>query len=476
MENDEVMANPQGPPKTEPFEDESKRRSFWGWVCLCFRTLCSWIFGFWFLFTLLFCAEIAVLWQPRTKKDPNVKLTKAQRKLTRSLQYYIELAGYRLESHEIFSPDGWSLDLTRIRASKAQEINEKGPEIKRRYPVLLLPGLMQHVGAYCSAGPDAMALLLYRAGFDVWLGNTRSSLRVNNRKHSEMSPKTWDWSIEDMALTDVPSLIAHVQKKTGAKKVAVVGHSQGTTQLFMCLSKNGRPEVGNSISTFCALAPAVFAGPAIDRWFLKMLRRKKWAFRLMIGDRAFLGIMTSLRSGCPMKIYTHSAYDMFFYMLNWSDKLWDRHYRNRSFIFTPSMVSSNLMFWWLGKGGFGDTRCIFKSPETNEPWFGEQFPKAGLFTCGQDNLCDPVPLKARMETVENHVPYTIFDYPDYAHLDVMWAKDAPERVTIPMGKFIWDNLEDKDSWREPVWPAAGDQPSETVIDPATHDVDLEALP
>lgn len=470
------MAHRQGPPDTERLEDPPTSRTFLQGLGHVIVTFTSAIFAFLYLFILLICAQITAVGAPRTKRDPNVKLTKAQRALHRNLKYYIELAGFELESHDLWSPDNFQLDVTRIVSPQAVLDNEKTSNLKQRYPVLLLPGLMQHVGAYCSAGPDAMALMLHRAGFDVWLGNTRSSIKVHNRQYSEMSHKTWDWSIENMALTDVPAIIEYIKKHTGAEKIAVVGHSQGTTQTFMCLSKQGRPDVGHSISTFCALAPAVFAGPAIDRWFLKLLRRHRWAYRSMMGDRAFLGIMGALRSITPLKLYTHAAYNMFYYMLSWSDKLWDRHYRNRSFIFTPSVVSSSLMFWWLGKGGFADTRCIFKNPEKNESWFDERFPKVGLFTCGQDNLCDPEPLKRRMATVESHVPYTVFDYPDYAHLDVMWAKDVPERVTAPMGAFIWENLDDKDHWREPVWPTAGSVPPEPAVNPATKEPDYEVVP
>lgn len=475
-DKENVMAQPQGPPDTEKLEEPQKTRTYMQGFGHVIVTFTSAIFAFLYLMVLLIGAQMTAIWAPRTKKDPNVKLTKAQRALHRNLKYYIELAGFELEFHDVWSPDSYQLDVTRILGRKEAIEDEKAAGSKQRYPILLLPGLMQHVGAYCSAGPDAMALVLHRAGYDVWLGNTRSSIKVHNRNYSEMSHKTWRWSIEDMALTDVPTIIEHVKKETGADKIAVVGHSQGTTQTFMCLSKHGRPDVGHSISTFCALAPAVFAGPAIDRWFLKLVRRHRWAYRSMMGDRAFLGIMGALRSITPLKLYTHAAYNMFYYMLSWSDKLWDRHYRNRSFIFTPSVVSSSLMFWWLGKGGFADTGCIFKNPEKNESWFDERFPNVGLFTCGLDNLCDPKPLKKRMATVEKHVPYTIFDYPDYSHMDVMWAKDVPERVTVPLGEFVWKNVDDKDLWREPVWPTAGSRSAEAAIDPATHEPDYEVVP
>jgi lysosomal acid lipase/cholesteryl ester hydrolase len=46
-------------------------------------------------------------------------------------------------------------------------------------------------------------------------------------------------------------------------QVALVAHSQGTTQTFLALSKGEIPQLGLSISCFVALAPAVYAGPLL---------------------------------------------------------------------------------------------------------------------------------------------------------------------------------------------------------------------
>jgi predicted alpha/beta hydrolase len=65
------------------------------------------------------------------------------------------------------------------------------------------------------------------AGFDVWMSNTRGN--TYSRGHlvyKEWQPEYWYTSIDTLALKDLPAMIDYTLNKTGAKKVAYVGHSQ----------------------------------------------------------------------------------------------------------------------------------------------------------------------------------------------------------------------------------------------------------
>jgi len=57
-----------------------------------------------------------------------------------------------------------------------------------------------------------------------------------------------------MGLFDVPAEIDFILEKTGREKLSYIGHSQGTTQMFMAASVN--PDYYRSkINVFVALAP-----------------------------------------------------------------------------------------------------------------------------------------------------------------------------------------------------------------------------
>jgi gastric triacylglycerol lipase len=65
------------------------------------------------------------------------------------------------------------------------------------------------------------------AGFDVWMANTRgNTFSRGNYDYSFRDPLYWRHSIDQYALVDAPAQIDMALQVSGAKKLAVVGHSQ----------------------------------------------------------------------------------------------------------------------------------------------------------------------------------------------------------------------------------------------------------
>lgn len=407
----------------------------------------SFFFNIYYLVTLFIVAFSVNVIGKQTPKDESVQLTKEEKRLVFDLGYYLRLQNMDIKKYSITTPDGHILKVNRVINKNADRDAEKPG-----YPILLIPGLMQSSSAYCTSGPNAIGVVLARMGYDVWLGNNRGGFHPEKIGSHQYSTSMWKWSMQDLATKDVPTMVHFVASETGAKKVAIAAHSQGTTQTFIGLSREehgGVPTLCEKVSSFSALAPAVYAGPLVDRWFLKMLRVGRKAYHTLVGYRSFLGFMSTMRQMLPNKFFGYCAYITFNYMLGWDDSLWDNHYRNRNFIFAPVMVSADLMFWWLGKGGFADRKCIFESEGSK--WFDENFPPLQLYACGRDNLVLPDVLINRIMNFEPDVKdgMEVISLPHYSHLDVMWANDACTKVAMPLGEFIWDKVEDKHTWRQP---------------------------
>jgi pimeloyl-ACP methyl ester carboxylesterase len=356
---------------------------------------------------------------------------------------------------------------------------------KRKYPVLLIPGLLQSTGAYCANDDDSLAFFLAKSGYDVWLGNNRCGFKPRHQLLSYKDPRMWNWNIRQMGVLDLAAHVSRVLSETGFQKLGLICHSQGTTQTFVALAKEQRPDLGNKISVFCALAPAVYAGPLIGKMYFKFMRIiSSGMFRIFFGIHAFIPFMMTMHACLPGRLYGALGYRVFSFLFNWTDDRWDQGLRNRMFQFAPVYVSAESMRWWLGRECFATQKCILatreegkqedeedkedeeednyqvKSPEHStenmlrappaeqqpqrkqRAWYDDQVPPFALWVAGSDELVDGKRLLRRFE--KGREPYvrvvhsSIID--EYEHLDVLWAMDAIEKVGKEVRTVLWKTV------------------------------------
>ncbi|KAI5857834.1 Alpha/Beta hydrolase protein [Tricharina praecox] len=341
---------------------------------------------------------------------------------------------------------------TRTRLPRETGKRPNGKSGGTRYPVLLIHGLLQSAGAYCVNDEDSLAFHLVRSGYDVFLGNNRCGFNPRHTVLHYSDPRMWAWNIRQMGILDLPAFIFPILSLTGYPKVALVAHSQGTTQTFVALAKQQRPDLGEKISVFCALAPAVYAGPLINKFYFKFMKLiPPSAFRIVFGIHAFIPFMLLMHRIVPAKFYGELGYRVFWFLFGWSDLRWDRGLRARFFQFAPVYVSAEAMRWWLGRECFAKHRCILSTHSAGEletrgsdgekelaespergggAWFDNRFPKLALWVTGADDLVDGRKLVRRFE--EGREPEVDLVWKsvleEYEHLDVIWAIDAKKRV------------------------------------------------
>ncbi|KAL1969235.1 hypothetical protein VTN77DRAFT_489 [Rasamsonia byssochlamydoides] len=400
--------------------------------------------------------------------------------------YYARRVGLDVETFKVQTEDGFILTLWHVynpqeytplpaeqRGFREPNVfydkKEKSlPSCNRRYPVLLIHGLLQSAGAYCVNDDDSLAFYLCKAGYDVWLGNNRCGFDPEHATLSYSDPRMWAWNIRHMGVYDLPALMSRVLYETGFEKLALVCHSQGTAETLVALAKDQRPELGERISVFCALAPAAYAGPLIKKMyfrFMSMLSAR--AFRLCFGIHAFIPFMMTMHRLLPPRVYGALGYRVFSYLFDWTDARWDRALRDRMFQFAPVYVSAESMRWWLGRDGFARRKCILSTREQGQQeeeedrryangldsgeergssaWYGPQVPPFALWIAGKDNLVDGRRLLRRLQNGrEPHVRVVhakIID--EYEHLDVIWAMDSIEQVGREVLEVIWRTVPDE---------------------------------
>ena len=89
---------------------------------------------------------------------------------------------------------------------------------------------------------ESPAFIAAANGYDVWLGNSRGN--TYSREHVTLDPDVdeeqyWAFDWQEMGQYDLSAVMEYILQNTNNAKLAYIGHSQGTTQMFYALSKYG---------------------------------------------------------------------------------------------------------------------------------------------------------------------------------------------------------------------------------------------
>ncbi|KAJ3296616.1 hypothetical protein HK104_001442 [Borealophlyctis nickersoniae] len=215
---------------------------------------------------------------------------------------FVRYWGYPFQHHYTTTKDGYILALHRIPSSKADFETQNRTRFasapsrrsrRRSQPpqnkpvVLLWHGFLMCSEVWvCTSDPKtSLAFTLAEAGYDVWLGNTRGNKYSCKHNVLKSTDETyWDFSIDHLALYDLPDAVEYILKVTGAPSLSYIGFSQGTAQGFSSLSIN--QALNNRINLFIALAPA--AKPSDNRTVSTMINTSPDLLYLLFGRKSLL--------------------------------------------------------------------------------------------------------------------------------------------------------------------------------------------
>ncbi|XP_047944686.1 triacylglycerol lipase 2-like [Salvia hispanica] len=166
----------------------------------------------------------------------------------------VETQGYSCEEHKVTTEDGYILSMQRIPAGRSGAGKKRGP----KPPVLLQHGILTDALIWLDMPPDeALGFILADNGFDVWLANVRGT--THSSSHTSLSsndPKYWEWSWDELAAYDLPTMVEHVYRQTG-QKMHYVGHSLGTLMGFAAFSRH---ELLEMVRSAAMLSPIAYMG------------------------------------------------------------------------------------------------------------------------------------------------------------------------------------------------------------------------
>ncbi|KAH3744439.1 abhydrolase associated lipase [Pelomyxa schiedti] len=364
---------------------------------------------------------------------------------TNDVKVLAEHNGLQYEEHLVPTDDGHILLVHRVFCSKYSGS-------KSFLPVLCAHGVLNRAGVFIAGSKRSLAVYLANSGLDVWLMNSRAIFPL----HTFMStndPRYWDWSLDELGHYDVPAALAFVQKATSSAKVAYIGHSQGAAQAFVAL--HDHPDLANDISVLIGLAPAVFVHPP-SQWIVKnfLSRMSVPLIRILFGHSSFIPLMLLVQKYASAYFFGSLAYIVFNYLFSWNDHTWQKWRRGTYFQFTPAAVSSRLVGHWLAnlrngrlrklrptpvnysKSSTDDEPSEYSNNEVENYQFENVNCNVAIFHAGNDNLVDSKPLAQAIREQSSGKIVHYEELAGYNHMDVIWGKDAPDRVFHNIVKLV----------------------------------------
>jgi len=340
--------------------------------------------------------------------------------------------GYPCEDHYALTPDGYWLSIQHIPYGISGNQSTGAPK-----PVVFLQhGLLDASHTWVINMPyESFGFILADAGFDVWMGNNRgNTYSRSNIYYSPSQNEFWDFSWDEMANIDLPTMVDYVLGQTNQEQLFYVGHSEGTIQAFSGFENS---TVAEKIKLFVALAPIAYVGHISSAVIQTMAALHIDTILEVLGFNHFL-VQSEV-----LDVFIDSTCDASYKICddvmcsimgcdptNWNNSRWDL-YGNLD----PAGTSVQNMNHW-GQGVRKDNFCYYDygTGHDNEKHYGQRDPPCynlaamtapvALFSGGMDDLADPTDVSRLISELNPSVIVYQDEISYYSHMDFVWGLDA----------------------------------------------------
>ncbi|KAK9450877.1 Alpha/Beta hydrolase protein [Limtongia smithiae] len=347
------------------------------------------------------------------------------------------LFGHEVEEHVVRTADGYVLGLHRVLA-KGETIEQRRRQQVQRPVVYLHHGLLMdsEIWTCVTDARRSLPLVLVEAGYDVWVGNNRGN--KYSKKHVLMSSADaafWDFSMDELAMYDIPDTIEYVLDATGAGDLAYIGFSQGSAQAFGALALY--PALNRKVRVFVALAPAL--APHGLRFGLvdALVKASPGLMYLTFGRRAILSSAVFWQSIMYPPLFVRLIDSALALLFEWRGRNMSMHQKIAAYAHLYSFTSVKTVVHWFQIMRHSCFQMFDDDVNSPVRMYGTAFYRVAQFPTRNirtpiylvygtaDSLVDIDAMRAALPPSTVAVPVA-----GHEHLDIVWG-DEVHRVVIP---------------------------------------------
>jgi len=356
--------------------------------------------------------------------------------------------GYPAEIHHVTTADGYILELHRV----PHGINDT--KLVGRPVVFLNHCLLCSSADFFWNTPDkGFGYLMADAGYDVWLGNFRGN--TYSRRHTTLDPKDikfWEFSWDEMALVDLPTMLDYVLESTEQENLKLVGFSMGTTTTLAMLSE--MPQYNAKISKAALLAPVAWISHPAGLAKLIMPQMalidiaataagvgdffpSATAFKEFVDKYCDDGMHKTISEACVHVVSAIAGFDEAIINRDWLPIIMSHTPAGTSY-HTLTHYAQMLYSGHFGRYDYGTQGNMQHYNATNPPSFDLSHVTIpiGLFWGQNDYLADPTDVAHLVSELPNLAISQRIAWDKFNHLDFMWSTKAPTLVYPDVMKFL----------------------------------------
>ena len=368
---------------------------------------------------------------------------------TEDYKSYISKLNLNLEEIQVITEDRY---VNTIWALTSKDIfNRNGKSI------IVQHGLLDSSFTWLILEDKSIAKLLCEEGYKVYLPNMRGNQFSKSHldyDHS-LNSKYWDFSFDEMAQYDLPSIVDLIKKRDGVEKVDYMGHSQGTLIFFLAYMNN--PDfMEKNINRFIAVGTVPNVNNA--EHFLLILAvlsnidsfipvKNFLTFPIELGQ-----VLVPFCTG-KAKNLCHTVMRICFGGFEDTGRVdYDRLGKN-IFMHQPGGTSLQNMKHWLQAFDKKEmTKYDYESIIKNLYHYGSVTPpkydlnkmkkykiKSLIAVSDSDPFCNPVDTLEFLLKIDDQSVIEILSLKNYNHIDYLWADSAYEDIYPKVLNFLGED-------------------------------------